>query len=226
MNNEIVRLSPSSLRLLLDCPRCFWLRFRAGHERPRGIFPSLPGAMDRKIKAYFDRYRGSLPPELVGKVDGVLMKDLETMNLWRNWRTGLRYIDEDLGIELSGALDDCLQDGEFYLPLDYKTRGSPPRPGTPWYYRYQLNVYSLLLSENGYGTDSRAYLVYYYPEAVEEKGTVVFQIHPERVETSLEEAQGLLRTASETLSGEISDPAPECEYCRWQTLTSDFQNSL
>ncbi|MFQ5945960.1 MAG: PD-(D/E)XK nuclease family protein [Anaerolineae bacterium] len=226
MNDEIVRLSPSSLGLLLDCPRCFWLRFRAGHERPRGIFPSLPGAMDRVIKAYFDRYRGSLPPELEGRVDGVLMEDQATLDLWRNWKTGLRFVDEELGVELSGALDDCLRDGEVYLPLDYKTRGSAPRPGTPWYYRYQLNLYSLLLNENGYQTDSRGYLVYYFPQVVKEAGAVTFHVHPQRIETSLEDAQALLRTASEVLSGEIPDPAPECEYCRWQALDPESEFAI
>lgn len=223
MTEEIVRLSPSSLGLLLDCPRCFWLRFRAGHDRPRGIFPSLPAAMDRKIKAYFDRYRGSLPPELEGKVDGVLMDDLDTMNRWRNWKTGLRYVDEDLGVELSGALDDCLQDGEIYLPLDYKTRGSAPRPGTPWYYQYQLNLYSLLLDKNRYDTDSRAYLVYYYPKAVKEGGAVIFDIHPQQVETSLEDAYGLLRRAAENLNDDIPDQAPDCGYCRWQALDPETE---
>ena len=41
--------------------------------RPRGIFPSLPSGMDRVIKTYFDHYRGSLPPELVGEVEGKLI---------------------------------------------------------------------------------------------------------------------------------------------------------
>jgi hypothetical protein len=38
-------------------------------QRPRGIFPSLPGGMDIVIKKYFNKYRGSLPPELSGKIN-------------------------------------------------------------------------------------------------------------------------------------------------------------
>jgi len=40
------KFSPSSLSLLKDCPRCFWLRFNRKINRPDSIFPSLPGGMD------------------------------------------------------------------------------------------------------------------------------------------------------------------------------------
>jgi hypothetical protein len=59
-------ISATSLGLLEDCPRCFWLQFNRGVKRPAGIFPSLPSGMDRILKAHFDRFRdaGTLPPEL------------------------------------------------------------------------------------------------------------------------------------------------------------------
>src|SRR3989344_3937655 len=66
-----IRLSPSTgLNLFRDCPRCFWLHYNKNVHRPRGIFPSLPGGMDLVLKDYFDQFRGSLPPELEGKVRG------------------------------------------------------------------------------------------------------------------------------------------------------------
>lgn len=60
------KFSPSSLSLLKDCPRCFWLQFNKGIKRPDSIFPSLPSGMDRVLKAHFDSFIGSkeLPPEL------------------------------------------------------------------------------------------------------------------------------------------------------------------
>ena len=58
------------------------MHFNAKVTRPRGIFPSLPSGMDRVIKTYFDHYRGSLPPELEGEVEGKLIPDLDLMNQW------------------------------------------------------------------------------------------------------------------------------------------------
>ena len=54
-----------------------------GIHRPRGVFPSLPGGMDNLIKKYFDTYRlqNKLPPEIDGKVEGVLMADLEARSI-------------------------------------------------------------------------------------------------------------------------------------------------
>jgi len=60
------KLSPSSLNILEDCSRCFWLYIVKKHSRPSGAFPSLPSGVDRILKHHFDKYRekGELPPEL------------------------------------------------------------------------------------------------------------------------------------------------------------------
>ena len=60
------KFSPSSLSLLKDCPRCFWLQFVKGIRHPDTPFPSLPSGMDRILKAHFDAFRdrNELPPEL------------------------------------------------------------------------------------------------------------------------------------------------------------------
>ena len=56
-----MRLSPSSLNLFLECPKCFWLRMKMGVHRPMGPFPSLPSGMDGLIKTYFDKLAFKLP---------------------------------------------------------------------------------------------------------------------------------------------------------------------
>src|SRR5512137_2040653 len=109
-----VTLSPSALSLFKDCSRCFWLEKVRGIKRPRGIFPSLPSGMDRVIKLYFDTFRvkGTLPPELAARKE---FKDLRLyenhaqLERWRNWRTGLEYIEDEA--RLFGALDDLLMTG-------------------------------------------------------------------------------------------------------------------
>ena len=60
------KLSPSSLSLIKDCPRCFWLTNNKIWKRPSGIFPSLPSGMDKILKIHFDNFmeKNILPPEL------------------------------------------------------------------------------------------------------------------------------------------------------------------
>ncbi len=214
---KLIRLSPTTgLSLFKECPRCFWLHFNKKVHRPRGIFPSLPGGMDLVIKKYFDKYRGKLPPELEGKIVGELMPDLELMEKWRNWKTGLEHYDQGLEAILFGALDDCLVDGNDYIPLDYKTRGSAPHPGdSEKYYQTQLDTYSFLLDINGYPVKDFAYLVYYYPKAVRKNGLVKFDIKPVKVETNLKRAQETFVEAVKLLRGPIPKQYSGCEYCSW-----------
>ncbi len=226
----MIRLSPTTgLNLYRECPRCFWLHYNKKVQRPRGIFPSLPSGMDLVIKKYFDQYRGALPPELRGKVDGQLLEDITLMNKWRDWRTGLEYVDEEIGATLFGALDDCLTisttpaDGLFensvsYIPLDYKTKGSAPRDGdSEKYYQTQLDSYALMLSASGYPVADYAYLVYYFPAEVKKDGLIQFNITPIKIQTNLERVKKLFAEAVTLLKGPKPSRAQNCEYCAWLT---------
>ena len=219
-----IRLSPSTLNLFLECPRCFWLQLNENIHRPRGAFPSLPGGMDLVIKIYFDKYRekSKLPSEIEGKVKGELVRDQALLNKWRNWKTGLRYKDESLGTVLFGALDDCLEEDGKYFPLDYKTRGSAPREGdSEKYYGNQLDCYALLLEENGYPVGEFGYLIYYYPKEVKERGTIIFDIEPVELKINTERARKTLSDAVKLLHGHIPPHHSECEYCIWGRNNGD-----
>lgn len=219
-----IRLSPSTLNLFLECPRCFWLHINENIHRPRGPFPSLPMGMDSVIKIYFDKYRikGRLPPEIKGKVDGRLMNDPELLNKWRNWKTGLEYKDEVLEVTLFGALDDCLVDGKYYMPLDYKTRGSEPRVGeSEKYYGNQLDCYTLLLEGNGYQVRNFGYLIYYYPKEVEDEGRVKFNVEVIKLNTDPKRAKKVLEDAVKLLNNPIPPHHSECEYCIWGRNNGD-----
>ncbi|MBI4114244.1 MAG: PD-(D/E)XK nuclease family protein [Candidatus Niyogibacteria bacterium] len=224
----MIRLSPSTLNLYRECPRCFWLHIKENIHRPQGPFPSLPGGMDLVIKDYFDTYRDgkNVPPEIVGKVRGVLFPNLPILNTWRNWRTGLRYEDKKLDAALSGALDDCLQDGNVFIPLDYKTRGSAPKEDGHIFYQGQLNAYTFLLEENGYKTDETAYLVYYYPLKVEQAGKVMFAVEPKEIKTSKEDAKKEFEAAVKVLRGSIPKKHTKCAYCNWNSDENGNQGSL
>jgi len=211
------RISPTTgLNLFKECPRCFWLHYNERVHRPRGIFPSLPSGMDLVIKKHFDKFRGSLPPEIDNKVEGQLVPDVELLNKWRDWRTGLEYYDKERDAVLFGALDDCLISDNYYIPIDYKTRGFPPKEGdSERYYQTQIDTYALLLNENSYKVKDFAYLIYYYPEEVRENGIVKFNIKPVRINTDLERAKKTFENAVDFLKGPIPKEHSNCEYCCW-----------
>ena len=229
--NYPLRLSPSTLNLFLECPRCFWLHINKRIHRPRGIFPSLPSGMDNVIKVYFDKYRekGELPPELKNQIKEKLFPDLELLNKWRNWRTGLEYQNKALGVSLFGALDDCLVDQSAnpkqarYIPLDYKTRGFPPREGdSEKYYGNQLSCYGLMLEENGYPVKDFAYVVYYSPDVVQESGIIKFNIKPIKIDIDINKARKLLEEVVNFLNKPIPERHSQCEYCSWNSQLSGF----
>ena len=213
------KLSPSTLNVFLECPRCFWLDKTKNIKRPRGIFPSLPGGMDRAIKTHFDTFRakGALPPELDGKdFEGIkLYSDQTQLNRWREWRTGLVYQDEGASI-LSGALDDLLVKGNRYIPFDYKTKGSvTTKEDAVKYYQNQLDCYALLLEENHLPTAGHAFLLYYSPKNVSERGNVLFELQAIKIATDVERARTTFRKAVTLLKGAQPTSGINCEYCAW-----------
>jgi hypothetical protein len=217
--NKRLELSPTTgLNLFKECPRCFWLRYKEKVHRPDTIFPSLPGGIDRILKDYYDSFRkkGKLPPELKGRVEGKLVPDQELIDHWRNWRSGPRFEDEKLDAVLRGALDECLMDGKYYIPVDYKTRGSAPQEGkSEVYYQTQMDCYTFLLGKMGHKTRDYAYLVYYYPENVAENHLIKFNTEVVKLATSAERAYQIFSSAVKCYQGPIPESHTECGFCAW-----------
>lgn len=221
-----LKLSPTTgLSLFKECPRCFWLHYNEGVKRPDTIFPSLPGGMDRIIKDYFDTFRkkDKLPPELENNVDGRLMTDQALLDNWRNWRAGLRFEDKALDAVLAGSLDDCLLDGEYYIPVDFKTRGAAPKEGqSEEYYQTQLDCYCFLLEKNGYKTKGYAYLVYYFPDSINDRHLVKFDTEVVRLETNHDRVYKIFSDAVNILKGPIPPRHTECGFCAWYNDLLDY----
>ena len=205
-----VSLSASTLKLYLECPRCFWLHVNKKIERPRGPVPSLPIGMDRVLKCYFDRYRqqGILPKLLGGQLSGTLIKHSLTMG----------YNDPQNGARLWGKLDDCLilADGR-HAPLDHKTRASAPDGVgyTEKYYKFQMDVYSLLLERNQFPISRTAYVVYYYPLDGDLHDGFPFGVRIHHITTDPEVAYRVFDEGAKLLAGPLPASADACEYCRW-----------
>ena len=157
------KLSPSSLKLMQECPRCFWLHQHKVWRRPTGPFPSLPAGMDRILKKHFENFarKGNLPPELCNRGECVGLKlfdDFKKLEDWQNNRKGIKWENKD-GNVLKGAVDYLLvvtAKGTIVV-IDYKTRGYAVKEETPKMYQLQLDTYNYLLRKNGYKTDDYAF---------------------------------------------------------------------
>jgi hypothetical protein len=216
------KFSPSRLSLLADCPRCFWLSYRKGIERPAGIFPSLPSGMDKILKAHFDSFvdRDELPPELAELKGTVrLFQDRKLLDEWRNNYRGVIWTDPN-GNVLRGAVDNILQKGDKLIVLDYKTRGFPLSDGYAAYYQDQMDFYNFLLRKNGYETEDYAYLLVYHPVKVNASGEVLFHTDLLELKVDVDNAERIFRKALDILSGDMPEADEECKYCQWITQFS------
>lgn len=203
-----VKLSATTLNIYRDCPRCFWLALNKNVPRPRGPMPSITIGMDSLLKKYFNIYRnkGTLPPFLEGKLPAHLIKSLPQ---------ALFFNPPDRNALLWGKLDDCLMfDDNTFSPFDHKTKGSAPKD-VHHAFRFQMDVYTLLLLESGYKVRNTAYLAYYFPSEPLTDSGFDFGVEVRAVETDPENARRVFYEALGVLGGPLPESSPECEYCRY-----------
>ena len=212
-------LSPSKLNLFRECERCAYDANILKIERPRGIFPSLPGGVDRVMKLCLDRYRGGMPPHLQAAMSGTLWGTVPQITKLRNWRSGLKALLPIKGkmVNLIGALDDLIvEKDETYSPWDTKTKGAEPQNDGAEYYQVQMDCYALMLRENGMTPSMKAYLDYWFPITLNQEGMVMswgsklytLNVNPAR-------AVEVLEKAVTVLTGGQPEPNPSCEHCRF-----------
>ena len=211
------KLSPSSLHLFEECPKCFWLQLNKGIKRPEGIFPSLPSGVDAVLKRHFDSFRdkGALPPELNELKDVKLFDDKELLRVWRNNLKGIQWIDEK-GNLFRGAVDNLLQKGKKLIVLDYKTRGFPLKEDTTSHYKNQLDIYNFLLRKNSYETEDYSYLLFYIPAEVDKTGAIRFETQLVKMPVDVKNAETLFNQAITVLENEIPNSSEDCEWCKWK----------
>lgn len=209
------KLSPSSLNLMKECPRCFWLDKHNVWKRPSGIFPSLPSGMDKILKVHFNKFRdkGELPPELCNNEDCLNLKlfdDKEKLKTWQNNLRGISWEDKEGNI-LHGAVDNILVHGKKLIVLDYKTRGYDLKEDTHEHYQNQLDFYNFLLRKNGFSTEDFAFLLFYIPKEVMSTGEVIFDTTLKKMVINVENAEEIFEKALKLLKGEC--PERGCQWC-------------
>lgn len=228
-------VSPSALNLFQDCARCFWFDRNKTAARPRGIFPTLPGGMDLILKPYFDTHRraGTLPPFLVGKVEGKFYTDEAKLDKWRDWRSS------DLGfqqgnVKVVGAIDDLFVERNGAVsPWDFKTKGGRIKAGQDpaKFYQLQLNTYGLMFERACYNISGDAYLNYFSPVEVSNEhcgpeGVCGVRFYGEvfRIPIKTEAAIVVIDRAADCLAQkEPPKPSITCEYCVFGRARAAFK---
>ncbi len=207
-----IKLSPSSLNLFLECPRCFWLYLNKDIKRPGPPVATIATGLDRVVKDYLNLCRGKniLPSFLEGKIPGKLMVDFPK----KGW---FDFTDAKLNSRLGGYLDECIKlNDNHYAVLDHKTRGSAPQ-GVHKAYQLQMDVYTFLLEANQYPTKRLAYIVYYIPKRIVSGSDFQFEVLIKEVNTDPKRAQDVFYKAIEALRSDIPAAGNDCEFCKWTT---------
>lgn len=219
-DGKVIKISPSSLNLYRDCPRCFWLQLNEGVRRPEPPSSTVPMGVDLTLKVYFDEWRKTtgVPPLLSGKLPGRLLKDEALIAKFRS--RSFEWYDKEVGAYFTGILDDALELEEKYIvPLDNKTRGFPPKEPHAAHV-VQMSAYTLILRENGFTTKNLAYLIYWFlnHKSFEMKAPLDFNVAIEEVRTDPDRVLSLFREAATSLRGELPPPSAECAFCMYRRL--------
>jgi len=209
------KLSTSSLNLMRECPRCFWLTQQGVWKRPSGIFPSLPSGMDNILKTHFDKFRDKdlLPPELCYHDHCQNMKLFDDHELLKKWRSNFNGIQwkDNKGNILRGAVDNILMNGKKLIVLDYKTRGFALKDDTHEHYQDQIDIYNFLLRKNNHETEDYAFLLFYHPKEVLQTGEIIFNTDLKKMKVNIKNAEKIFNGAIKLLNGRC--PKKHCQWC-------------
>lgn len=214
------KLSPSGLYGYEECKACFWLEHH--HGKAPGIPPVLNMAMDSVLKSRYDGYRAKseLPPEIAGDLgpQGVkLFPDQELLDQWRGSTKHLKVVNEEVGYELGGKLDEVLveKDGRF-IPTDFKSSGYEPKPEKKNYYIPQLTAYGYMFTKHGIPASDRAIILHYFIKDVKDGSLKVeFTTHIDPFKFDLKPFERKLEDIVALLNGPYPGDSPTCEDCAY-----------
>jgi len=226
-HQKVLKLWPSTLSLLHECPRCFWLQHHAHVPRPRGMFSSLPNALDAIIKANVYPFipLNSKPSWLLPELRGASVVNVPKL-----------FYEKD-GVTMSGSLDQLLQleDGEYFI-VDYKTSRHVYTPETAAkFYSLQMDCYALLCEENGFEPVETAYLVFFTPVSMLSEGALLpkpmnifrFETTAIPIPVDSERARKVIAEAVEVVKRDVPpQPSPTCEYCNYVASLNEKLNEL
>lgn len=222
------KLSRSKIDLFMECPRCFYLDNKLGVSRPRGPAFTLNIAVDALLKKEFDIHRSKHSPHPLMekyKVDAVPF-DHEDMEKWRENFVGIQYKDENLGLLITGAIDDIWIDGyEKLIVVDYKATAKDGKVeslgDTKWQNQYQrqMEIYQWLLRKKGFEVSDTGYFVYVNGQTDRKAfdGKLEFDVtliaHTGKTDW-IEETLIKIKTALD--SNKLPESGNDCEFCAYR----------
>ena len=213
------KLSPSGLYGFEECKSCFWIEQH--HGKAPGIPPVLNMAIDSVLKSRYDFYRekGQLPPEVsaLAKEGIKLFPDIETLDKWRGSTAHLKVVNDDVGYELGGKLDEVLVEKDGHLiPTDFKSSGYAPKADKQKYYVLQLTAYAYMFAKHGLKPSDRAILLHYFvKDAKNHSLSVEFASHIDRVKINLASFEKKLSEMVKLLNGPYPGDDLVCEDCSY-----------
>jgi hypothetical protein len=160
------QLSRTKIELFVECPRCLYLDVARGIPRPGGPPFTLNNAVDSLMKAEFDRYRAASEPHPLFATVGLEAVPFQHPDIdrWRHNFTGVRWLDDETGWTLFGAVDDLwkARTGELIV-ADYKATARAEMPTAKNLYpsyRRQMDVYQFLVRRQNFEVSDRGWFVY------------------------------------------------------------------
>ena len=140
-------------------PQAFWVKSKVGFKTPFGIFPGIFSTLDKyqkTITSYAFARKGHWPPWVCG--------DIESSVPCPHW-SKFCFTDEETGITVSGAMDDCykLSDGTLLISDNKLAMHTDTQDKLLPLYEAQLNIYAEICRLTGIGNASKLLLVYHEP---------------------------------------------------------------
>ena len=220
--------SPSALKIMDDCPCCFWWSMNYNIKRPQGIPPVLAIQIDSQLKKEFDSFRmnGVSPPVLQNLENGRIRLHNNQKNI-DEWRSGISHKYSN-NVVLKGKVDDVLEENKSLIMFDIKTTGKNGSNCTEeelnksiekYKYRLQLEFYSYLLGKKGFSTKDYGYLLFYFINKFDNNGNADFGTMPMRVNLDIKNVEKVVKRALDVLNMEeppqpgTNDKGKVCEYC-------------
>lgn len=140
-------------------PQVFWVKSRVKFRTPFGIFPGIFSTLDKyqkDITVLNRAYFGQWTPWVCA--------DVERQEPCPHW-SKFCYTDEETGIVVSGAIDDCFvkTDGTLMISDNKLSKITDTQDHLLPMYEAQLNGYAEIAERTGMGKVSQLQLVYHEP---------------------------------------------------------------
>jgi len=140
-------------------PQGFWLKNRISNRIPFSIFPGIFSTLDKyqkDITSFLQVYNGKWPTWVCG--------DIAESVVCPHW-SKFFYVDEETGITVSGAMDECfrLTDDSLLISDNKLAKYTEGQDKLLPMYLTQLNAYAEIAERTGLGKVSALQLVYHEP---------------------------------------------------------------